>query len=160
MTHPVVQQLNEFKAEFAEKAKKALKDEFKSFFNDYPEIGSILWVQYTPYFNDGDECLFSVKEIEFHNFNEDGSIYTTYECGENCLHHSLLATKLGEWDRQSGSFKNPVQLEPHLEEFVQRMSNLTGLCHGLKDMMKDIFGDHCKVVATRDGFQVEEFNHD
>ena len=33
---------------------------FKELFDKYPNVSSIGWVQYTPYFNDGDECTFSV----------------------------------------------------------------------------------------------------
>lgn len=55
-------------ASFAEK-KKALSDQLKSefpailkpLFDKYPAVEKIRWVQYTPYFNDGDECTFSAN---------------------------------------------------------------------------------------------------
>lgn len=53
---------------FAEK-KKALSDELKKdfpailkpLFDKYPSVEKIRWTQYTPYFNDGDECTFSAN---------------------------------------------------------------------------------------------------
>lgn len=57
----------EFSA-FAEK-KKALTEELKKdfpailkpLFEKYPAVKKIRWAQYTPYFNDGDECTFSAN---------------------------------------------------------------------------------------------------
>lgn len=37
------------------------KEESKAIFEKYPEIENFSWTQYTPYFNDGDECTFSVN---------------------------------------------------------------------------------------------------
>jgi hypothetical protein len=37
----------------------------QSFFDACPEIESIFWTQYTPYFNDGDSCEFSVHELHY-----------------------------------------------------------------------------------------------
>lgn len=34
---------------------------FAEFFQDAPEVTSVHWTQYTPYFNDGDECKFSIN---------------------------------------------------------------------------------------------------
>jgi hypothetical protein len=46
-------------------ARKAAKGYFneasKEFFTKYPELKSFSWTQYTPYFNDGEECTFSVN---------------------------------------------------------------------------------------------------
>lgn len=38
---------------------------FKAFFEENPEIHSIQWTQYTPYFNDGDECVFEVNDTTY-----------------------------------------------------------------------------------------------
>ena len=37
----------------------------KMLYEKYPDLKSIHWTQYTPYFNDGDECEFGVHEICF-----------------------------------------------------------------------------------------------
>ena len=40
--------------------KRLLAESFKEFFVKHPEVKAIQWSQYTPYFNDGEECRFSV----------------------------------------------------------------------------------------------------
>jgi hypothetical protein len=55
-----------------------------AFFAVCPEIESVHWVQYTPYFNDGETCEFSVhspcfqlqNDVEFNEY-ESSSIYTS-----------------------------------------------------------------------------------
>ena len=45
---------------------EVLKTEFKNIFTEVFEktdVGCFYWTQYTPYFNDGDECVFSVGDI-------------------------------------------------------------------------------------------------
>lgn len=62
---------NEFKTFEAKKKAltEQLKQEFpallKPLFEKYPSVEKIRWAQYTPYFNDGDECVFraNVEEL-------------------------------------------------------------------------------------------------
>ena len=50
------------KTEVATKFKNALELFSKDFFKLVPLVKRIEWTQYTPYFNDGDSCEFSVNE--------------------------------------------------------------------------------------------------
>lgn len=52
--------IDALKAEKKSESEIAFKEESKAIFDKYPEIKSFSWTQYTPYFNDGDECTFSV----------------------------------------------------------------------------------------------------
>ncbi len=45
-----------------EEGAEALKEVLREFFAKFPEARAIRWRQYTPYFNDGDPCNFSVHE--------------------------------------------------------------------------------------------------
>lgn len=48
----------------------------KSFFVAVPEVTSVSWTQYTPYFMDGDACEFSVNELEFNTNSGNYSMYS------------------------------------------------------------------------------------
>src|SRR5689334_1109830 len=43
----------------------ALKAEFAGFFEKNPKVEAIRWTQYTPHFNDGDPCTFSLHEFRY-----------------------------------------------------------------------------------------------
>ena len=69
-------------------AKKQMKDTSKGlveeavnrFLNTCPEVTGVHWVQYTPYFNDGDSCEFGVCDICFHILeDEDDEIDDFYD---------------------------------------------------------------------------------
>lgn len=71
-----LQQLEQLMAEMQEKMQEAqsfmqthahqyIELSVQSFFEACPEITSIFWTQYTPYFNDGDACEFSVHELHY-----------------------------------------------------------------------------------------------
>lgn len=49
---------------FRDNGKALLKPLFDKFFADEPRAVSVKWDQYTPYFNDGDACVFRVHEPE------------------------------------------------------------------------------------------------
>jgi hypothetical protein len=82
----------EAKAELDKKIKaegeKAVKSFFKEYFDKHPEVYGVKWMQYTPYFNDGDACVFSLSGVytfatkeAFENSEE--SLYDT-EGAEEC----------------------------------------------------------------------------
>lgn len=46
-------------------AEKALNESVQKLFDAHPIVNEIFWTQYTPYFNDGEACEFSVNEAYF-----------------------------------------------------------------------------------------------
>src|SRR6267154_5517989 len=61
----LVEEYTKTKEKFVEKSKNAMRTAFKEFFDSNPDIDKITWTQYTPYFNDGDPCVFGVQEMYF-----------------------------------------------------------------------------------------------
>jgi hypothetical protein len=57
-------QINELNAQMREKSKELMKEAFREFLTKYDEVvENIFWTQYTPYFNDGEACEFSVNDV-------------------------------------------------------------------------------------------------
>lgn len=58
--------------EALEKGKSFLIEGMNAVFEEYEQLESISWTQYTPYFNDGDPCEFSsnIYSIELNDLNE------------------------------------------------------------------------------------------
>lgn len=133
------------------------------------KIKSFGWTQYTPYFNDGDECEFGVNvdypyingEDELDTLNEDKYVTITYE-NENEV-KEYLELKGYKWMMnntigQGGYIKNKEydsELLDLVQEFKSAISDIDS------EFLKDLFGDHVKVTVHDDGnIETEEYEHD
>jgi hypothetical protein len=72
-------------SEFQEKMRSMFTDMTKSFFEAAPEIKAVVWSQYTPYFNDGEECIFRINDLNFlTEFSEDAELPSSvYDLDDN-----------------------------------------------------------------------------
>jgi hypothetical protein len=55
--------INALKEEMQENSKVLMKEAFREFLEKYDVVENIFWTQYTPYFNDGESCEFSVGDV-------------------------------------------------------------------------------------------------
>jgi hypothetical protein len=143
--------------EFQERGKRELKNGFKEFFKRVPEVKTVHWVQYTPYFNDGDPCVFRVCDASFSNV-EDVSRLSCYEDIED--------EQEGEFNTEVyGSYKNMLQYggKKILSEDsynICKELNVILTSSEMEDVMENLFGDHVRVIATAEGFDTEDYDHD
>lgn len=158
---------NEKLAKMQEEMQTVLKDAFKEIFEKAPHLAAITWTQYTPYFNDGDECTFSVhdaylltdgyeeelgEDFNFDPYDADGaeSAFLTkpvpfyFESDSSWAKDAVSNWK--KWEHKEES------------ELVESMINsVFGIDN---DIFRACFGDHAKVLATREKFIIEEYSHD
>lgn len=113
-------------------AKAHISKEFKAAFEKFPKLEAVKWTQYTPYFNDGDTCEFGVNDHECKFVGSDGFAWVpTYEGATGAPDEISAARAIAE------------------------------IFKGMYDEdLKAVFGDHVKVIANRDGFDVEGYEHD
>lgn len=144
-------------------------------------IEAVRWQQYTPYFNDGDTCEFSIYEPrvklseEFGPIDEDSSDYgddylTTY----NLYSYGDVGPKppYSRWNDSAGR-----QLSEEWSNKFYADSNRVQALNGkdttevsaaldainldqFENVLKANFGDHAEVTFTKDGFDVESYEHD
>ena len=67
------------KKEMREKSTGLIEQATKIFLDACPEVTGIHWTQYTPYFNDGESCEFSVNEFCFHILDDEDDEIEAYE---------------------------------------------------------------------------------
>lgn len=127
--------------------KKILSGFFSEFFADHPDVHAIKWTQYTPYFMDGDPCVFGLNDVHLchkplSDLNRDLNSWSEDiedENGEEAEHGWLSA--------QSDTERN----------FENQLQILEALC-------LSAFGDHSEILATRGDdsveFEVSEYSHD
>jgi hypothetical protein len=119
-------QIKELRKNIKKQAKDFFSDASKGLFESYPELISFRWTQYTPYFNDGDPCVFSANtEYPYLNGSDDEFFSSKDE----------PLNKAG---------KAVIKLLKTFEDEDYEM----------------MFGDHCQVTVTRNGIDVEEYEHE
>lgn len=147
---------NEFVKEIEQKTeeiKKAqqdmvdlLKPKFQNLFVPFMEkwkIDKVFWTQYTPYFNDGETCEFSVNDLEF----------SVEDLGEESWISETLANN-EEWNTHFGSKEQTLEFVKEWKELSKVFSNLP------EETMRSLFGDHAQVFVDKTGVDVEEYEHD
>lgn len=135
-------------AELKENFEKELKAEVKTLFNKYPLLEEFNFPQYTPYFNDGDPCEFRMC------IDEPGFTYNGYK---NECYDSVFHWKTGEFtsDEASKAFSSKEEAKNLVNDINNFVSNL----QDFEKQMQTIIGEGL-VVFTRNGIEVEEYDHD
>ena len=147
---------------FQIKAQELFKETTKEFFEKNPSVTAIIWTQYTPYFNDGDSCEFSVGKPYFTNANEEQMEDIT-SCGE------YEGEDDNVWSETDWIFCGDSSYAKHRREqmnfegvdpaSIDRFSTLIQ-SDDMEDVMAEMFSNHVRIVATRDGFEVDDYDHD
>lgn len=126
----------ELKKNMVKEFEGTIKGVFTEVFNAHPELERISWTQYTPYFNDGDPCVFGVNGMYFLRTDDP----------EEMKEDNLYDWHDASWGDEAKEFPALVELSK--------------LIHSSDDVLLMLFGDHCQVTVTRKGIDVEEYDHE
>lgn len=157
------------KAEMQETVRKGFHGLFVDLFDD--DIQSLTFRAYTPYFCDGDECVFGVYgDTDFIEINgeicEDIKPFSYQKImtdADRALDKEIC-NLIGEnrkpddkygyrWD-EDGAWDLRLKKYLAAKRFSERLSEIPEEC--IK-----AFGEHIEVTVTKDGIQVEEYeDHD
>lgn len=142
---PMREAMDAVRTKMKDEGKAILHDALKSLFDAHPELEAVKWTQYTPYFNDGDACEFSVNEPRFRTTGapEDVGYYED-----------------GFWDMPWGEY-NPEWNGPS-ESIASAVKALGEMLtdSAMGEVLLGVFGDHAEITATRDGIEVDSYAHD
>lgn len=150
----------ELKKKFQTEAQTLFKDITKEFFDKNPGITAVRWTQYTPYFNDGDTCEFNVNDPVFTNASEEElenvSAWGEYEGEDETVWalESYALTSTSDWYKEQREKATGVDIESC------RMFAKMVCSSEMEDVMLAMFDDHVVVTATRNGFDVTDYDHD
>lgn len=114
-----------------EKAADSLEGMLKAAIKNTEGVTAIRWRQYTPYFNDGDACIFGVRG--FYIKLDGDSTGGDYNDG----------------------FQNMYAIK---DEKIKKLYD--ELCSIPSDVFELAFGDHVKVTVTATDVTVDEYQHD
>ena len=141
--------MNKVQATLQEK----MKDIFTAFFNTHPNVKTIHWTQYAPHFNDGAECVFSVNEPYFTTLEHDELTDRSDAWGED---EGVIETR--KWDSEKSKYVDN-DIAPALIADMNTLSNILQ-SDANEGVMRAMFDTHVWVKAHRDGFEIEDFDHD
>lgn len=135
---------------------KGIFDEWcRGFFERNEAVGSFSWNQYTPYFNDGDSCVFSANTdyIKVNGEYAEDSDWISEKTIKN----------YGTFNRETKKYEGRVEVanesyDPELakatreiQDFLQNFDN---------EFYISRFGDHTEITVSRDGIEVEDYEHE
>jgi len=151
-----------------EHAQEMVKDGTKAIFAEYGDIvHSFGWLQYTPYFNDGEPCEFGMHELvvvahedlegldEFEA--EERRSEWRYE-GSPTFSHYGSDTKVRE--TFYGGDTNPNFDQRYKDAYDACVAIYEALASDGQKLARDVFGDHVEVIFTPQGVDVQEYEHD
>jgi hypothetical protein len=144
----LAQMKKEYEVACKDVGKKGVVELLNEFFTDNPQINAVKWRQYTPYFNDGDTCEFSLHGVYFQlvdpksfNLTEDGGDY------EDGFYSS--------WDVE---YENKAK---GAKTLAKNMKGIENILDSSADVLNVAFGDHMEILVQRDGnVEVEDYEHD
>lgn len=152
-------------AEFQQTAQQLFKETTTQFFVENPGVKAIVWKQYTPYFNDGDTCEFSVNDPYFTNAEGEDLHDISWGQYDGERDDIWVAESIG-WlmnHKDNGYNGDTIRLiEKSGGVNAQSCDNFSSIiCSSeMQNVMLAMFGDHVEVVATAQGFDVSSFDHD
>jgi hypothetical protein len=140
--------LEELRNQIRQQIRNTFNDESEHLFLKYPQLKKYSWNQYTPYFNDGDECVFSAN-IDWY------SILVNEEVDEGDWENK--AYEISDYDAQT----RKRVAKPGHEEEVEMYNDLYEFLSLFTDEdYKFMFGDHVKVIVHRDRIEADHLEHD
>ena len=127
------------------------------------------WHQYTPYFNDGDPCVFSTYGVWAARIEDvDPDDPDTFDGDDLDIDYGnrLGGYEGGEWvpDPDNVPFNKRVGAQyvgPDQARFDRCKALSSAIDSGaFDDVLLEAFGDHAAVTVKREGITVEFYSHD
>lgn len=172
-------QIQEAQEVMAGAIKEALAEGTAALFEKYPFLGAIGWTQYTPYFNDGDACVFStsftwpglnsVLDVENEDVSTDedgGEDFARRSRSEHYVRYDREAQKSvyapnPDYDPEYGACAEEVRAFCKSLAGDEKRSYSSDVPTNFDQALLRAFGDHVQVTIYRDGkIVIDEYYHD
>lgn len=147
---------------------------------EFPGVTAAAWRQYTPYFNDGDPCTFSVHADEFPIWI-DGERVESWEIPDSLPDVYVRPpmpdyykrpdwqgrTHEGDWEnyqrdeeRKHAAWKANGWTEETLANLTDVLNEISQWLNAHEGFLFDIYGDHVEITVTPQGIETDEYVHD
>lgn len=138
-----------------------LREYAQEIFDKYPKLHSFAWTQYTPYFNDGEPCEFGIHaDYPKVSFKGENGVTSLEELEYGVVRRDWNnELRRSENERIDDEFKEFITLE-EVEPLANDLKNFTdSALYPFEAQVQALLGEG-EVVITRDGIEVEDYDHD
>lgn len=148
----------------------------RQLFKDHPKLDSFSWVEYTPHWNDGDECTFGVHMDSLKingESDEDAECIYTLECNHKLLSNKkksearivleLADPNKQDWEKERLKKDLEIIRTRDADEVAAKYKmkkSIHDLLTGIDDSVYESMFGEGEVIVSRDGIKVEEYEHD
>lgn len=150
------------------------KAHIENFMRKNPLIKEIGWTQYTPYFNDGDSCVFHVYDINFrcdyekltalaaqHRISENENVWDdiiskSYEDIRDG-HSSYDISEYRKDNPQTVLIKSVPELYAAYNAFIEFEKDFQSIPD---EIFLNMFGDHAQITVDIDNFSIVSYEHE
>lgn len=149
------EQISELQNKLTEESRKLFREESDKLFDKYDRLKSFGFRAYTPYFNDGDECVYEAhtdypiinghdEDYDEHN-GDDEDLLALGKDHEYIMVNGRYSRVSREHDEEAAAICKEVK------EFLKQFDN---------NFWKGLVGDHVKVTIKKGEIEVEEYDHE
>lgn len=174
-------ELQKRRQQLSETLRPKFHEAFAPFFERHPKLDAVTFTAYTPYFNDGDECIYGVNEAELVACGlEDIEAYSANAITNAAAFNTtgLIPANVQEGFDKWGhrNYESPeaflrATAGRYLDfdaDTLRELGAITGEYSAIQEVVssvpdeviKGMFGDHMKVTISREGVEAEEYDHD
>ena len=138
-------QIAELEATKMKLLQQGFSESAKVVFKKYPWLEQFSWTQYTPYWNDGSECVFHVRVYDDEGIDLNGIDVLDLE-----------------YDIKEGGAWPDELIGANMQAVKDAVAACAGLVHEMtEDELLEMFGDHAKISVNRNGTcDVTRYRHD
>ena len=159
------EQIAKLQKHFREEAKGMFANFVSEFFKTYPKVNAFAWTQYTPHYNDGEECTFRVNDYGMvYGFTPEAFEELEFEANDLGWGSDVIANEEGTAEMVIGEYMSATYNAWRAyrdEQLKKPKAALDKLFAALgDDVFLSLFDNHVLVIVTRDGVDVQEYDHD
>lgn len=141
--------------EAAALAKKELGPALQNFLAENPTLVGLTWRQYTPGFNDGDPCVFTLTDVEFLPLSVCAKEEVDLEDAD------AIEDMFDEEEAYTlWSLKNSVEEKEFVipKETLEAAEQISDMISEASDILEEVFGNGAKITVTKHGLKNDEYD--
>lgn len=146
----ILEATKKYESALEKNTRDIIREMVSDIMKEHPQVSGISWAQYTPWFNDGDPCVFRVHEplVRF----TDEFKKTISDSDSSLEEHPRV---------EAFYVYNSSDASEDIKKLHEKLANFYKVTKKISEGLDRTFGDHCLVTVTANGdILIDEYQHD